>query len=395
MGENVCENIPTDDPRPHLLLLDGHGSHVFNLPFLKLMKENNIHLVCFPPHTTHWLQPADKSFFKSLKHSWTESGRNFMRQAAGKKPDRKEFFELFVPAWVKSATVETAQSGFRETGMFPVNDSAVPQHAFEPSLTTERPLQNQDEPAASPTAYSGGTTTAVAAVDRPTPSFALLQTVASAVHSVDLTASLATAPSTLAAGTITNPAIAVPVPPSTSLSALSAASALVDENQSAGCSSSSFFEARLPVPVRQRSLKARPRAKLASFVLTSSEHISTVEVKDAKNAMVTSAKNNKPEKPTKTTKTSESTKSKSSIPKQKRGSKKGGNVHDNAQANSSYPANYYCSVCRGRYGDPADPKATDDWIECWKCHGLFHESCGEACGVLEDDDTFTCRTCFD
>jgi len=64
-GQMFVENLPKDDTRPHLLLLDGHGSHVFNLSFLQLMKENNIHPVCFPPHTTHWLQPADKTFFKS------------------------------------------------------------------------------------------------------------------------------------------------------------------------------------------------------------------------------------------------------------------------------------------------------------------------------------------
>lgn len=123
-----------------------HGSHVFNLPFLKLMKENNVNLVCFPPHTTHWLQPADKTFSKSLKHSWTECGRSFIRKRGGKKPDRKEFFERFVPTWVKTASVETAQSGFRETGMFPVNDSLIPRHAFEPSLTTERPIRNPGGP---------------------------------------------------------------------------------------------------------------------------------------------------------------------------------------------------------------------------------------------------------
>lgn len=77
-GKMFVTNLPQNDSRPHVLLLDGHGSHVFNLPFLKLIKDNSIHLVCFPPHTTHWFQPADKIFFKSLKHSWTERGRSFM-----------------------------------------------------------------------------------------------------------------------------------------------------------------------------------------------------------------------------------------------------------------------------------------------------------------------------
>jgi len=99
--------------------------------------------MCFPAHTTHWLQPADKTFFKSLKYKWTEAGRTFSRESGGKKADKKEFFELMTPAWKGSSTVEIAQSGFRETGMFPVNYDAIPlQHAFEPSLTTDRPLRN-------------------------------------------------------------------------------------------------------------------------------------------------------------------------------------------------------------------------------------------------------------
>jgi len=132
--------LPKDDIRPHILLLDGHATQVFNLAFLKLMKENNITPFCFPSHTTHWLQPADKTFFKSLKHHWTEGGRKFIRETGGKAPSKKQYFELFIPAWQKAASIDTAQSGFRETGMFPVNVQAILSHAFEPSQTTERPL---------------------------------------------------------------------------------------------------------------------------------------------------------------------------------------------------------------------------------------------------------------
>lgn len=142
-GQMFVKNLPKDDTRPHVLLLDGHGSHVFNLSFLQLMKENNIHPICFPSHTTRWLQPADKTFFKSLKHGWTAAGRCFMRENAGKQRDKKQFFELFVPSWTKAANVDTAQSGFRETGMFPVNKNAIPKHAYEPSKTSDQPLQAQ------------------------------------------------------------------------------------------------------------------------------------------------------------------------------------------------------------------------------------------------------------
>jgi hypothetical protein len=84
-------------------------------------------------------------------------------------------------------------------------------------------------------------------------------------------------------------------------------------------------------------------------------------------------------------------------PKQNRGVKKDQHPHHDelSDVEPDSPQNYYCAVCRGRYGDQNDAKASDDWLECWKCHGSFHESCAEANGILDDDDTFTCRSCYE
>ena len=49
-----------NDGKSHLLLLDGHGTCMYNLAFLILMRENNIYVMCFPSHTTHVLQPTGK-----------------------------------------------------------------------------------------------------------------------------------------------------------------------------------------------------------------------------------------------------------------------------------------------------------------------------------------------
>jgi len=76
-----------------------------------------------------------------MKHHWTTEGRKYMRQTGGKKTDKKQFYKLFQSAWKNSATVETAQSGFRQTGIFPVNRNAIPVEVFEPSKTTERRSQ--------------------------------------------------------------------------------------------------------------------------------------------------------------------------------------------------------------------------------------------------------------
>ena len=53
-------------PRPLLLILDGHGSHM-NIDMIDLLVENDVHLYCLPPHTTNILQPCDVAIFRPLK----------------------------------------------------------------------------------------------------------------------------------------------------------------------------------------------------------------------------------------------------------------------------------------------------------------------------------------
>ena len=68
------QQLPKDDLRPHVLLLDGHNSHVYNMPFLQLMKDNNVHVMCYPSHTTHVLQPADNPLLRALSTIGTRKG---------------------------------------------------------------------------------------------------------------------------------------------------------------------------------------------------------------------------------------------------------------------------------------------------------------------------------
>jgi len=135
--------LPKDE-LPHVLFLDGHSSHIYNMGFVSLMKQHNVHVWCFPPHTTHWIQQADRSLFRSLKHHWTEEGLRTARQHAAVKLSKQEFLNVFATAWRKSVTIENALSGFFSTGLFPFNPKQIPDDAFLPSRTTERPLPPSD-----------------------------------------------------------------------------------------------------------------------------------------------------------------------------------------------------------------------------------------------------------
>jgi len=133
-ASNACKN---------LLVLDGHSTHTYNVEFLTLMRDNNVEVICLPPHATHALQPADKALFASMKSKWEEAGRRFVRESGGRRLDKREFFAVFTPVWKEATTVEVCQNGFRATGLFPCNRDAIPDNLFSPSLTTDREQPGQ------------------------------------------------------------------------------------------------------------------------------------------------------------------------------------------------------------------------------------------------------------
>ena len=53
--------------RKNLLIVDGHKSHLYNLPFYELMRVNNIEVLTIPPHTSHLLQPLDSAPFGAFE----------------------------------------------------------------------------------------------------------------------------------------------------------------------------------------------------------------------------------------------------------------------------------------------------------------------------------------
>ena len=178
-AQHFLSKIP-DDGLSRILMLDGHITHTYNLEFLELMKSRNFEVICFPAHTTHWLQAADKSFFRSFKHQWNEHGKPLVRNSGGGHLSKAQFFEVFTPAWNAAAKPETAIAGFRGTGTWPVSFEAIPAEAFEPSLTTERPLvtasctpsqTTADEPSTSVESSSNGH------MDEPTSNFTTQSTV--------------------------------------------------------------------------------------------------------------------------------------------------------------------------------------------------------------------------
>lgn len=119
---HFLQHVPST--RPLLLMLDGHSSH-YSLEFIREATLEGVIVFCLPPHTTHVAQPLDVSAFHSLKVYWDNECDKFMSSNPGRLITIYQFSSLFSSAWSQAMTQKTIVSGFKATGVFPLNRRAI------------------------------------------------------------------------------------------------------------------------------------------------------------------------------------------------------------------------------------------------------------------------------
>ncbi|XP_046583060.1 MFS-type transporter clz9-like [Haliotis rubra] len=130
--------------RPQLIVLDSHSSHE-TLGLLEKAKANDVTILAFPPHTTQWLCPLDKSVFGPLSWEWNRVCSEFMVQSPNNLVTKWEWPHLFKQAYSVAFTPSNVCSGFRKCGIFPVNRNSIPDKAFVPSKPFDISLDSSRE----------------------------------------------------------------------------------------------------------------------------------------------------------------------------------------------------------------------------------------------------------
>ena len=108
----------------HEVLLDLHNSHLFNSSYMEYMQANNIEVWSFPPHCTHILQPLDDLPYAMLKRKFQKELISFNLQVSGEKLSKQQFFRVLIPAFSGAFQPEVIRKGFKNTGIYPLNQDA-------------------------------------------------------------------------------------------------------------------------------------------------------------------------------------------------------------------------------------------------------------------------------
>ena len=124
--------------RPHMLIVDSHNSHLYNLPFYQVMKANNIHVFTIPPHTSHILQPLDSTPFAMFKRHWEINLIKYNAAHHGRSLNKVDFWDVFTPSFNFAMIPKNILSGFRKTGISPYDPSAISIESLMPSQVTEK-----------------------------------------------------------------------------------------------------------------------------------------------------------------------------------------------------------------------------------------------------------------
>ena len=97
------------------------------------MNSNQIKLIELPVHTSHWLQPCDRTVYGPLKNYYNEAYQNMMNMFPGSVVSRHNFCTLLKSAWDQAMTADNIKSGFRACGIHPFNLTKLPDDAYLPN----------------------------------------------------------------------------------------------------------------------------------------------------------------------------------------------------------------------------------------------------------------------
>ncbi|GJE93855.1 DDE-domain-containing protein [Phanerochaete sordida] len=124
---------PKANGEPRILHLDNHGSHL-DLNFCERAAERGIHVIGYPPHSTHVLQGLDRLHYGLVKRLWPQVEQRF-EQENGMPVGKEHFLEVVNEVWKEVFTPENNRKAFVITGLSrPIEPWRITGDMIAPSL---------------------------------------------------------------------------------------------------------------------------------------------------------------------------------------------------------------------------------------------------------------------
>jgi hypothetical protein len=371
---------------PVLLILDGHKTHTTNLEVINKAREHHVTLLCLPPHCSHRLQPLDVSFMKPLSTFYTQEVEKWLHNHTGRVVTIQQLPSLFRKAYLRAASALTAVNGFRKTGIFPVNIDVFTEVDFAASAPTDRPLPPTD---ANPSDES--------AVDIPdnsvNPSSSPVDTPASELGNSQSNANnLSVSVTSITTVGQSDVAVGDDVP----------CCRYQSNDTPVHTASQHKVKRRVhvidisPVPkAAPRSSVKSSRARGKTVVLTSSPYKTELANRQQSAKGKAAAPQKRKLNLVKSNEEKDSSqKEYAPTKKSRKGKDKQRNVQKRTSGhNTGNSAVTFCGGCDIQEFSNEDKQMACGWIMCGECMTWFHDPCSETNGVMDDDGSFTCRSC--
>lgn len=134
--EHFVKMCSPSKENPHLIILDGHHSHK-TLAAIDYCTDNGIHLLTLPPHSTHRMQPLDRTYFKPLKSAFNGLADSFMVAHPGRRITVYDMAGLTGTAFLKTALSEKAVHGIKACGLYPFDPNVFSAKDFTAVLKSD------------------------------------------------------------------------------------------------------------------------------------------------------------------------------------------------------------------------------------------------------------------
>ena len=127
----------------HLLILDGHGSHV-TLEMVQKAKHEGLDIITLSSQTSHKLQPLDVSIFKPFKVAFRQYWDKWTIQNKGRGAQKEELAEWVSLELRKALIPKKLMKGLTTTGIWPLRPIAMDSH-MKPSSCFVDPREEGNE----------------------------------------------------------------------------------------------------------------------------------------------------------------------------------------------------------------------------------------------------------